>query len=433
MVHRSGRRMRVFLGPQEISGLYKNLESGMVSNGVDARLIQTHPHPFDYGQRLPNPWPARWASAAVLRHRKSTGLARLVWAVGYAVSSVLLLVWCIPRFDAFLFGWGISILPANLDIPVLRLFRKRVVVVLGHGSEARPPYMATPDDDATFPLLTEAIDELASRTARVASKVRRLERWASATIGMRMTAQFFTRPFIEFYGMGVATAFDDGGGGGVVSQGHPEPIGDRIVVLHTPSNQRVKGTPTIRRIMSEITAENPRVEYRELSGAPHEEVLAALANCTFLVDQLWSDLPMATVGAEAASYGKATVIGGYGWDIWREAVAEGDLPPAVLADPDSMKVAILAAVADPQRMVALGQEAREFVRSRWSAETVAANYIAVLTDDFPEEWMVSPDDVHYAWGTGVPREQVRAMVSALVAEHGEQSLQWKNAVREYAD
>lgn len=419
------RPLRVFLGTQEISGLYKNLELGLVAIGVDARLIQTHPHPFDYGQLVPNPLPARLAAAAVIRHRAAGGLARTLWAAVFVAWSVVLVAWCIPRFDAFIFGWGISILPKNLDIPLLRLFRKRVIVVMGHGSEARPPYMSTPSDGTTFPIDDAAADDLIERTRAVASDVRRVERWASEVIGMRMTGQFFTRPFLDFYKMGVATSIGDEKPRAAADSG------GRVCVLHAPSNERVKGTPLIREIMAEVVAEHPEVRYVELTNASHEEVMRAIDECAFVVDQMWCDIPMGAIGAEAASRGRATVISGYGWELWREACGPEELPPTFLTTPDRMKETILRCVARPDEVAGVAQAADRFVRSRWDVRTVALNYLAVLRGEAPADWIVTPDDVRYAWGNGVSMDDTREMVAGIVRRRGTSALQWPGAARAY--
>lgn len=419
MQPRRTREPRVFLGTQEISGLYRNLEAGMIELGVTARLVITHPHPFAYEQGTPNPWPARVASAAVLRHRRASGVAAAFWAGLFALSSVGVLLWSLVRFDTYIFGWGISILPGNLDIPVLRLFRKRVVVVLGHGSEARPPYMSTPAEGASSPPTDADIDELAARTRSVWSNVRRIEKWSDVVVGLPTTGHFFSRPFVDFYRLGVSTARSD------AQVQAPDP--ESIVVLHIPSNPAVKGSETIRACMARIVERFPAVVYRELTGAPHAEVLEAIRGCSFVVDQLWSDIPMAAVGAEAAAEGRATIIAGYAWDVWARTLDEEDTPPTIMTAPELLEETIAAAVGSIEETLALGLRAREFVTARWSVRVVAANYLRVVTGEIPDEWMVHPSEVVYAWGCGVSKEKVETMVRALASRHGIGSLHWPSA------
>ncbi|MDF2573186.1 MAG: hypothetical protein K0S05_98 [Agromyces sp.] len=417
------RTPRVFLGTQEISGYYGGLEAGLTAIGVEARLVTTHPHPFGYTQARRNPRPAAWASRAVLLHRRSSGLVRLLAAAAYVAASALLLLWSLPRFDVFVFGWGISILPGNIDIPVLRLFRKRVISVLGHGSEARPPYMSTPPGD--LPLSPAELRALRDATASTAGKVRRLERWSTRTVGLTTTAQFFRRPFVDFYRLGLPTRAR-------ARPATPEPLVEgELVVVHVPSNPAVKGTAFIRSCMEQIMAADPRVRYVEVSNRPHAEVIEALASATLVVDQLWSDIPMAVVGTEAASLGTATVISGYAWPEWRARWSSDDLPPTVLSTPDTLQSDIERALAEPESIREVGAAASTYVATRWNPETVARNYLRLMENDVPRDWVVDPRGCRYGWGVGVSRDRVESMVTALVDAYGVGSLHWPAAAEVY--
>lgn len=420
MVH-TGRSPRIFLGPLEIAGYYGNLERGFVERGIDARLVTLHPHPFDFTQARRNPWPARLSQWAVLRHRTAAAPVRLLTGSLYILACLLLLVWSLPRFDTYIFSWGTTFLPGNLDLPFLRLLRKRTVVVLGHGSEARPPYMSTPDwqgapDDA-------ALDRLAAQTSAVANRVQRVERWATHVIGLGTTGQFFTGPFVDFYALGIPTP--------PAPMSEPTAPSDDIVVLHVPSKPEVKGTAHIRAAMADVVERHPAVRYVELSGRPHEEILAAMAGATFIVDQLWSDIPMAVVGTEAAALGRATVIGGYAWQEYERTLAPEATPPTVMTTPDDLVATVEGCIRDIAAMKELGSAARSFIESRWSPASVAGNYLRVLDGTRPTEWVLGPADVRYGYGCGVSHTDVELMVHGLTQRFGAGALRWPAAAEVY--
>lgn len=418
---------RIFLGTQEISGLYRNLERGLIEAGREARLITTHPHPFDYGQATENPWPARVASRAVLMHRETHGVRRIWWAARFLLASIALLLWCIPRFDVYVFGWGISILPSNVDLLILRALGKRVVTVIGHGSEARPPYMSAVEDNE--PIEGSAVEALMISTAGLAARVRRLERWSSVVVGLPTTGHFLNRPFVDFYALGLATD----------TAQIPESVSDidgsssKVVLLHVPSNPAVKGTDVIRAAMRDIASRHPDVEYREVIGVSNDEVLRQLATCSLVIDQVWSDIPMAAIGVEAASLGKPTLIAGYAWHVWRERLGPEAMPPAILASPDDLVCEIEHAILDRNALSALGDEARRFVDETWNRRAVAMRYTKVIDGVVPSAWWVNPSTITYAWGCGSARSVTVERVKALVSRFGLSSLQWPNARRAYAE
>lgn len=417
----------VFLGPLEISGYYGNLERGFTEIGVRARLVTLHPNPFGFEQPQPNPWPARLVSRAVLMHRKAAAPVRLITGGLYLLACVLVLLWSLPRFNSYVFTWGMSLLPWNLDVPLLRLLGKRVIVVLGHGSEARPPYMSTPPPGSP-PFAGQMLRRLAAETDRTARKVRRIERWATWVIGLPVTGQFFTRPFANFYALGIPTPQP--------ADGAPKTSVDgldvaEIVVVHVPSKPEVKGSAFIRECMDTIVARYPHVRYVELTGRPHAEILQAIRGATFVVDQLWSDIPMAIVGTEAAALGKATVIGGYAWGYWKRFLAAEDWPPTVTTLPEDLLATLESCIADVGGMAELGAQARQFVATRWSPVAVARNYLRILAGDIPDDWLIAPSDITYGYGCGVSREHVDVMVKGLADRYGTHSLRWPLASQVY--
>ncbi len=333
------------------------------------------------------------------------------------------MIWAIPRYNTFVFGWGMSFLPGNVDVLVLRMCGKKVVSVLGHGSEARPPYMSTPPEPV--PLSLARLATLARETDRVARRVRRLERWSTHTIGMLATAQFLTKRFIDFYYIGLPTP----------QREIPikEDSAEQFTILHVPSNMAVKGTVHIREAVKQVIKRHPQTKYVELSGVPHAEVMTAMSNATVVVDWLWSDIPMAVVGTEAASMGTATVISGYAWPQWDawEKKNPGRRPPALYATPDTIVDVIEQAVVDVEKTKATGREAREFVATKWARSRVATNFVAAVNNELPTEGYLEPDDVTYLWGAGVAQQDVKQTVGDLVRSHGITALRWERGEKLY--
>lgn len=416
-------RPRILLGPQEISGYYSSLERGFLDLGVPARLVTTHPHTFQYQQSRRNPFFARIASWAVLKHRESSKFVKSFWALLYVVSSFFLMLWAVFRFDVFIFAWGTSFLPWNLDIPFFRLFGKKVYVVLGHGSEARPPYMSAPPH-SRYPSNHSELKKLRTDVRRVAASVRRNERFASAVIGMQMTGQFLTKSFIDFYRLGLPTPLTQTRHATSPESGFRQ---KNFVVLHVPSNRGAKGSDEIQSVMHKITQKFSDVEYRELSGVSHSEIVDAMAAADLIIDQLWSDIPMAMVGTEAAALGKPTIISGYGWPQWEEWArrnGEASMPPVIRATPSTLKSVVENAIANKKATAQVGLNAKEFVEKVWSPTAVAAKYLSVIAGKSSERWALSPEEVSYLWGAGVSQENVLRMVNALMKSGGSRELRW---------
>lgn len=385
--------------------------------GVRTQFINIHPHPFGYSQTHENPLFAERAAEAVLRHRKANRLGRPYWAFRYLFNVFGLLLWSLNKFDVYVFAWGKTFLPSNLDLPLLSLLGKRIIVNVGHGSEARPPYMSQLDEPVDIGVLRK-------QTVKIAQKLRRIESWAHCVIGLPTTAQMLRNRFVNFYPLGLPVVQSETA---IVSSADSARQKGKFRIVHLPSNPAVKGTEQIRHVIEVIRARNPEVEYIELSGVSHEEVLAVLEDCDLVIDQVWSDIPMAMVGAEAAIKAKPTVIGGYCWELWQRELTVPQIPPSIRCAPEDLTQAINDCIEDKAMAQRVGEQAQKFVSEHWTREAVAKKYIKLINNEIPAEWWYSPENVRYGFGGGVNRDKVLNRVSQLVNQYGWAALEWSNA------
>jgi hypothetical protein len=144
-------------------------------------------------------------------------------------------------------------------------------------------------------------------------------------------------------------------------QAPPSPGRRRPVVVHAPSNSRLKGTEIVEAAMAELSAKGV-VEYRRLEGVPNERVPAALAEADVVVDQL--TMGLYGVGACEAMAAGRTVVS-YVGDTVRARVRErtGLDVPIVEATPDDLADVVAALAADPDAAGERAARGPAFVRA----------------------------------------------------------------------
>jgi glycosyltransferase involved in cell wall biosynthesis len=408
-------RGTVYVGPVEIAGQYAAIVAALRTQGVPCHLHLRFDHPFSYATEDVHPGRLMRVHRWIIRKRESRslphvphrvaleGLRRVVWSA-HAVAAI-------TRYRTFVFAFGMTFANGH-DLPLLRLLGKRVIVVLSNGSEARAPYV-----DGNH--LQDNPAEIAAATRSRRRLLRRIERWASVVVGAPLSSStLMERPFVDYFAVGMPrpAVAEDG------ANGDHRSAGSTVRVLHAPSKTSIKGTDLSRAAVQQLIEAGHAIEYEEITGASNDEVLERLAECDLVVDQAFSDTPMATLTAEAAAEGTPTVVGGYGWDELRAVVPDAVWPPSALCRPDRLRETIEQLVTDAHERSALGARAREFVRTRWSEREVGARWLRVLTRDVPEDWWVDPLTVIYTHGCGIAEPDARRMVATLVDEFGVQAL-----------
>lgn len=405
--------MRIFIGPAEIAGLGAGWVKGLRAIGLSADLVCASRHPFAYSDdalpglatlawtRLRN-WRVALPRRRYLTRNLALALEQLVrWWV---------LAWAMRRYDAFVFLYGETITNTRAELALLRAAGKRVVVTFV-GSDARPPYI----DGSLFPA-DQPFDALAAARAarRQQRKVARLERGANVCINAPATAHFHRRRFINWFAIGIPRD---------VPPAAPAPPRPALRLLHSPSHPVLKGTASIRAMVDRLNARGLKVELVTIEGRPNAEVMLAMRDCDLIVDQLYSDTPMAGFATEGASLGRAVLVGGY-----RATAAARDLvglpaPPTCFVLPEDFEAALEHLVRDHAARESLGAAVHTFVARQWQQTAVAQRLYRVLRGDVPDAWWYDPAQVDYTHGCGLSEAIAREHVRSLVARCGASALQ----------
>lgn len=409
--------MKVFFGLTEVAGYYSRLLEGMETQGVQAEFITLTNHKYEYHRRAPNSLLPRLISSLLRRERDCKfRVGSLIFRVlARYVLRVPLFLWCLVSFDVFVFSYGFSFF-SLYDLPILKIFDKKIVFQF-HGSDSRPPYI-----DGPFLKDKEVISEQAlTEIKRKRRQIDRINRYANVIIDTPTAGHFHSRPFVNWMAIGIPSTLPQQ----VACPGHRD---DRIVrILHSPSDPMIKGTGEIRKHIEELREElEPggfEIEYVEVTGRPHAEVLRELDNCDIVVDQVYADYGMPGFASEAAAYGRPVVIGGYAAPLWnREHPNDIHLPTHYVV-PEEVKGVIRRLIVDPRFREESGCVHRRFVEENWTASLVAERYIRLIKGEILPSWLVDSKKILYVHGCGISEKRVRDMIRGLIDRFGNEGLQ----------
>jgi glycosyltransferase involved in cell wall biosynthesis len=412
---RRPRAVRVFLGPVEIAGYYRALEQGLRNIGIEATAVDRGDHPYRYGADSARPPGIVRPAIFARRQLARGGPAAAFWRLAARAAWLSVFIWAVWRFDVFVFGFGESFFRLR-DLPILKVLGKRIVMVF-HGSDLRPPYMDGPTMGEGS---GRSIAECAAIAARRKQRVRHLERYVDAVISHPLYSHFLERPYVRALAIGLPLSDIP------EVLGRPTAPAGRVRILHSPSHPQAKGTPRVREAVQTLVAEGLPIDYVEVSGQPNAVVLRELLDADLVVDQLYSDTPMAGFATEAASVGRAVIVGSCDWAEILRAIPADEVGPVLACDADGVEDAIRALVTDAAKRRELGDRARAFVTAHAASTAVAQRFMQVLDGAVPPDWVCLPSDCRHLCGAGMPSDRVRRVVRDLVTEFGQDSLQLRD-------
>lgn len=401
---------RVFVGLSEVSGYYSRIVDHLRGAGypISFNQFSFHPFAYDHGKQLTDyPFQRELVVEQGISRTLSSVLRRRLLRFH-------LFLWAVRHHDVFVFSYGNSFSNSSLDLILLRLLRKRIVMFVAHGSESRPAYMdgahwsaAIQSDD---PIHT--VRNIARRQCR---KMRRIEVISNCVIAHPLTSQFLSRRSVNSSCIGLPVP--------QIHYSSREKVSSSFKIVHAPSNRRAKGSDLIRDEVLDLSRIFPEIQYKELFGISNAEVLNELATADLLIDQLYSDTVLAGVGVEAASFGVATFVCGYGFEELRSHIDSALLPPAFTSHPDVFKQSLAELLEDKEAIYAMGASAKNFVTSIWSIEQVSQRFLDVAIGHVKEEWIFDPSKISYSCGSGLPMDDLQLILHAGLVRYGDSFFQ----------
>jgi glycosyltransferase involved in cell wall biosynthesis len=322
----------VAIGPAEIAGTSTALQTGLRELGVDAEVAFWSP--------LPGPFPSTRALGRAAR-------------AAYALRAPL-------RRDVLHYQYGRTWLPLDVDAAWAGAWRRTRVATF-HGDDCRTAEVATRLGWPMAHLKDPAAD------AAVLRRLGRLGRLCHGALAADLEVASYLRPHFERV---YVTP--------VPLHTHAAPPRDEkphgaFVVLHAPSDERVKGSAVVRQAVRSLADRTP-VELLLVEGQPHAAVAAALARADVVVDQMFS-VSASILALEGMRAGLPVLS-----HLDRRGLApfHAELP-IVAVTAETLERELEALADDEPRRRALGEAGRQYV-ARYHAATQAARSVLRIYD-----------------------------------------------------
>lgn len=395
---------RIFMGITETSGYYGRLYKGLKELGVDCFFAQLIPNANNYIYSMPcDNWMTKLC-------RKYYGKNQAIYNIG----KTLVFLWALFKYDTFVitnyYGFWNNI---NMEFKLLKLLgKKRVMLYLG--TFTRLPYadgfgVRERTNYCRGKTNVKAFVELVINKGK---SVEETENNTDIRFNLPAQAQLSKKRFISISYLGVPIDIED-----KCEETDDRKTGRKVRILHAPSNWGCKGTDEFRKCICELKKKYD-IEYIEISGVSNRQVLEEIKKCDFVLDQLYSDTPLATFASEAAYYGKPAIVGGYFAEYYKNYYPNGSCPPTMYVQPEKLYEAVEKMIYDVPFRKRLGMEAQAFVKKYMNSKAVAKRFYKAINGDIASEWIIDPLKVGYLEGCGVKREVQRQIIIEMYNKCG---------------
>ncbi len=408
------KQKKIFLGVQEIAGVMERLNNAFHEIGIESDFYCMDNYEFGSDKK----------DKAILRKYQIHSNKRIhttkeymrnwwyflqMWDILHIFFHVLF------RYDEFIFIFGHGMFFYNkylskieeLEFFILKLFHKKMIMWLC-GSDSRAPYC-----DVYIYCCPNEPERLYRATQKRSKRIKMLEKYMKL-IDFPASSHFHSKPYLIYNCIGVP-----------IDEKERVHVGkkndNKVRILHAPSDQKGKGTAVIREILKKIKEEGYEFEYIEVSGLPHKVVLEKMAMADIVIDQVYSDTPMAGFATEAAINGIPVVVGGYYSDVYKKVLPQ-PISPTVYCNPEKLKEKIIYLIEHKEERDRIGQSLQDYVENNCLATIVADKFLKIFDDSYPKEWIMNLDDNDYIWGYGNSKESIANEITRLIDNYGPDSL-----------
>jgi len=344
------RKVRIFCGPADTAGNASLVAFALRSIGVHADAILETPYPINYKyHRL-----EFYFKNSILR--KFNIFLKIIYFMKYLI-----------KYDIFIFNTLRSLLPYQKDLPILRFFKKKIVVIFG-GCEARDP-----SSIFQFPNIfckycntrnKEYFNCTESKINIKYHKVKYFEHYADYIFTFDDVAGFLEKDFYFKYHISPNPPKKD------YVKKHLET--GKIKIAHCATNKIHKRTDVVVKVMRKLERDySASCEFTLLCNVNNEDVLTVLESVHILIDQFCGYYGLLAVEAMARGVIVIETI-----DDWLLKYRPDF--PGISTDVDDLYETLVGLMISRQKRIDVVTRTLDYYRKYHSPKAVGKYYTTML-------------------------------------------------------
>jgi len=261
---------------------------------------------------------------------------------------------CLFKYNVFHFHFASSLLPRNLDLPILKLLGKKIVMQYW-GSDIRQLDIAKRYEHH----YAREMEIDPKKEERKRKKIKWIDKFADATITGFELIEYSPNSFITELAIDLSK---------IRFVGVKDDKDKKLKIVHAPTNRIIKGTKYIIGAVERLKKEGYDFEFILVENKPHDEALRIYEDADIIVDQL--TYGYALVAVEGMAMGKPVL------SYVREDIKKHyPTLPILNTNPDTIYDNLKLLIENPELRKELGEKGRKYVEEVHDSRKIAMQMI----------------------------------------------------------
>jgi glycosyltransferase involved in cell wall biosynthesis len=338
------KQLRILHAPIEIAGQMGILSKAQRSLGHKSTSVSYYDHLFKY--------------ACDKNLRLNSYHIRHGGIIFANIKKLCFFIHALILYNVFHFHFGVTLIYNYLDLPILKFFRKKIVMHFW-GDDVRRSEISEANNKY-YKLAGYIKDD-----KKVSDKLRKLSKYVDTVIIpnyelLEHVKNYFNDVKIIRQAINISD----------YSPKYPEPETCTPFIVHAPSDKDIKGTKFIVKAINRLR-DKYIFKFKLVHGISHDEAERIYQSADIIIDQLILG-EYGLVSIEAMAFGKPVVC------FIRDDIRSlyKDLP-IVSATPENIEEKIEWLLKNPQARTELGRAGRSFVEANHDSRTIAKQLIEI--------------------------------------------------------
>ncbi|WP_417326351.1 hypothetical protein [Halarcobacter sp.] len=267
----------------------------------------------------------------------------------------------ISKYDVFHFYGGITLLPYGIDLPFLKLFRKKIIMtycgsearLVGYVESKRNPFSHLLKIDSNNPKYDDKKIKMIKWHSLWCDKILAPRNIYASALFAANEKKVLKYPWIHNLGFNTENLARE-----IKTNKVP-------TIVHAPSNRGIKGTEYIEKAIEKLKEKGLNFQYKRVEKIPNHIAQEIYKEADIIVDQLLIG-GFGTLAVEGMGYGKPVVC------YILDDVKKEHYPdcPIYNANIDTIEKRLEALIQDENLRLELGQKGVKFVKKYFDNKTI---------------------------------------------------------------
>lgn len=400
--------MRYFFGGYDAAGYMLKLSNSMIEKGNKVRYKNLGEDRYDYSKKGKLHSEIKVKARTKERRRYFTKIINFI-------NLLLYRIWVITneinRSDVFIITGYQGIINFH-ELVLLKLLGKKIIIIF-LGSDARPPYLSGKHLDDRNGIFDS--NQIMLESKNIKKRIKRVEKYADIIVNNPATSQFFERECIDFLYLGFPLPK-------INEEKNEYEDKKTIRVLHAPSRPVAKGSNEFSRIIEKLQKNGHEIEYKTIVNMPNWQLMKEIAKCDLILDELYSDMPIATFGVEASLLAKPVIVGTYFKEYIEKFTASDIVPPTLFVNPRDAESEITKIINNKSELKKIGKLQQKFVNENYNPDKIVEKIKKMVSGEVDKKYYYNPKEIEYILGWGVSNIELRKQLKKYIKDVGEKNL-----------